>query len=47
MVRMARFRNILVHQYTEVDAAIAVSILRDNLSDFTAFRNEVRTLLKS
>ena len=47
MVRMARFRNILVHQYTEVDATIVVRILRDNLGDFTVFRNEISALVKS
>lgn len=47
MVRTARFRNILVRQYTEIDATIVVNILRDNLRDFTAFRNEISALVKS
>jgi uncharacterized protein YutE (UPF0331/DUF86 family) len=47
MVRMVRFRNILVHQYTDVDAEIVVTILENNLGDFRAFRNAVSTLLKS
>lgn len=43
MVQMARFRNILVHQYTQVDAAIVVDILRNHLNDFILFRNEIVT----
>lgn len=46
MVRMAKCRNILVHQYTEIDAAIIVSILREHLDDFLAFRDEIVSSLK-
>lgn len=46
MVKMAKFRNILVHQYTEIDAAIVVAILRDRLNDFILFRDEIATLMK-
>ena len=46
MVRMAKFRNILVHQYTQVDALIVVSILQAHLNDFTLFRNEIVDLLQ-
>jgi len=38
MIRMSQFRNVLVHQYTEVDAAIVVRILREHLQDFARFR---------
>jgi uncharacterized protein YutE (UPF0331/DUF86 family) len=46
MVKMAKFRNILVHQYTEIDTAIVVAILHDRLNDFILFRNEIATLMK-
>lgn len=32
--KMARFRNVIVHGYDKVDAAVVVKILRDNLGDF-------------
>lgn len=38
MVRMAKFRNVLVHEYTRVDPDIVVRILRDHLDDLTRFR---------
>ena len=41
MVRMAKFRNILVHQYTEVDAKIVVEILNSHIDDFVDFRKEI------
>lgn len=37
LARMARFRNLLVHQYTRLDAEIVVSILREDVSDLTRF----------
>lgn len=43
MVRMARFRNILVHEYAEIDPAIVVRILREHLEDFTRFKTAVLT----
>jgi uncharacterized protein YutE (UPF0331/DUF86 family) len=46
MVQMAKFRNILVHQYTEIDAAIVVNILRNHLDDFNLFRNEAVNIVK-
>lgn len=36
MLKMARFRNIVVHQYDKVDEAIVIGILRSNLNNFTA-----------
>lgn len=41
MVQIAKFRNILVHQYTEIDAAIVVEILHNRLEDFARFRDEL------
>ncbi len=46
MVRMAKFRNILAHQYTEVDATIVVAILHGHLNDFNLFRDEIISILK-
>jgi len=37
MVKMAKFRNIVVHQYETVDAEIVVLILRKHLDDFENF----------
>jgi len=46
MVQMAKFRNILVHQYTNIDAAVVADILRAHLGDFARFRDEVVEYLK-
>ena len=46
MANVAKFRNILVHQYTRIDAAIVISILHQRLDDFVSFRNEIVKLLK-
>jgi uncharacterized protein YutE (UPF0331/DUF86 family) len=46
MVRVVKFSNILVHQYTQVDAAIVVSILQSNLIDFIRFRDEIASSMK-
>lgn len=35
---MARFRNLLVHQYAEVDDQRVISILRERLDDLAAAR---------
>jgi len=41
LVRMARFRNLLVHQYWTVDPAKVLSFARENLGDFEAFLESV------
>ncbi|MBI5627629.1 MAG: DUF86 domain-containing protein [Candidatus Rokubacteria bacterium] len=38
MVRMAGFRNVLVHEYTRVDPEIVVRILQGHLDDLARFR---------
>ena len=38
---MAKFRNILVHQYADVDATTVVTILHFHLNDFILFRDEI------
>ncbi len=45
MEKMAKFRNVLVHNYDEVDAAIVVAILREHLDDFLKFRDAVLAAL--
>ena len=40
-VNMAKFRNILVHQYADVDATTVVAILHSHLNDFILFRDEI------
>ncbi|MBI4774509.1 MAG: DUF86 domain-containing protein [Deltaproteobacteria bacterium] len=41
MVKMAKFRNIVVHDYTRIDPEIVVGILRDHLADFRRFAKEI------
>ena len=45
MIRMARFRNILVHDYERIDPAVVIRILREDLDDFGRFREAVLGLL--
>lgn len=44
-VRMARFRNIVVHDYTRIDPAVVVRILREDLADLSRFKDAVLGLL--
>ena len=41
MAKMAKFRNIVVHQYEEVDAEIVVLILKEYLGDFERFKEAI------
>lgn len=41
MVRMARFRNLLVHDYARPDADLVVRIVREHVDDLRRFRNTV------
>ncbi|MBI2354473.1 MAG: DUF86 domain-containing protein [Deltaproteobacteria bacterium] len=41
MEKMAKFRNIVVHQYEAVDAEIVVLVLRRHLDDFQQFSDAV------
>lgn len=45
MEKMAKFRNIIVHQYEGVDPSIVVSILRKNLGDFERYKKAVLKIL--
>ena len=46
MEKMAKFRNIVVHNYDEVNAAIVVNILRRHLDDFLTYKNAILSILK-
>ncbi|WP_337288945.1 DUF86 domain-containing protein [Candidatus Methylomirabilis sp.] len=41
MVRMSKFRNVIVRDYARVDPAIVVQILRERLEDFTRYKAAV------
>lgn len=47
LIKMAKFRNIVVHHYDKIDADIVVSILSRNLEDFNHFKNAIVSYLKS
>jgi len=41
MAKMAKFRNIVVHDYARIDPGIVIGILRNNLKDLIYFGKEV------
>ena len=41
MEKMAKFRNIVVHQYESVDTEIVILILRRHLDDFSLFSDAI------
>lgn len=41
MVKMSKFRNIVVHDYTRIDPEIVFGIVKKNLSDFKQFATEI------
>ena len=41
MVKMAKFRNILVHDYARVDPGIVIGILRNDINDLKRFARKV------
>jgi len=45
--KMAKFRNVVVHQYDKVDAEIVVGILKKDLKDFRGYRDAIVNFLKS
>jgi uncharacterized protein YutE (UPF0331/DUF86 family) len=45
LIRMAKFRNVVVHDYDQVDAEIVIGILRNGLKDFITFKDAVITFL--
>jgi uncharacterized protein YutE (UPF0331/DUF86 family) len=44
--RMKGFRNILVHEYGEIEDPIVFDILQNQLGDFDEFRKEITQALK-
>ena len=40
MIEMTGFRNVIVHEYTRVDAEVVIRILRERLEDFSRFETE-------
>ena len=47
LVKMAKFRNRLVHLYWEVDQKVVYEIIRDHLEDFKLFEQGVVKFLKT
>ena len=46
-IRMVQFRNIVVHQYEEIDMEILSGIMNKRLGDFTKFKEEVLNYAKN
>ena len=46
MELMAKFRNLLVHQYDRIDSGIVVKILNTRLDDFLLYKDAIIRLLK-
>jgi uncharacterized protein YutE (UPF0331/DUF86 family) len=40
-IDITRFRNLIVHQYEEIDPAILFDLSKKRLSDFRKFRDEI------
>lgn len=47
VVSMAKFRNLLVHQYGKVDDSIVYSILKNDIKDIINYINEIKLFLIS
>lgn len=47
MDKMVKFRNIVFHQYQNVDAEIVITILQKHLEDFGAFKEAILKQIKS
>ncbi len=46
LIDMARFRNVVVHDYVQVDDAIVYGILKKHLGDFEAFARVITEYLR-
>lgn len=46
MEKMAKFRNIIVHQYDKVDGEIIIGILKKDMNDFVKYKDAVINVLK-
>lgn len=47
MEKMAKFRNIVVHQYERVDAEIVIAILSRHLDDFERYKETILAYLRN
>ena len=47
MEKMAKFRNVVVHQYEAVDPEIVIAILRKHIDDFRSFRDAIVACLRT
>ncbi len=47
MVSMARFRNLIVHDYTRIDNAAVWGIIKRHLEDFNGFKQAVLDYMES
>lgn len=43
-IDMVRFRNMVVHQYEEIDSAVLFDLVMNRLGDFRKFRDEIDAL---
>ena len=46
LLNMARFRNLIVHDYARIDDARVYAVLKGHLEDFIAFADAVRVYLE-
>lgn len=47
MDKMAKFRNVVVHQYETVDTEIVMTILKKHLGDFVKFKEAILSYLET
>jgi uncharacterized protein YutE (UPF0331/DUF86 family) len=47
LIKMAKFRNLLVHLYWEIDPKKIYELIRDNLDDFKLFEKSIVKFLKT
>ncbi len=41
MIKMAQFRNFVVHNYDKIDTSIVINILNNHLDDFISYKNAI------
>jgi uncharacterized protein YutE (UPF0331/DUF86 family) len=46
MEKIAKFRNIVVHHYDKVDAEIVTAILKNDLTDFSSYKEAILQFLE-
>ena len=44
--KMAKFRNVVVHDYDRIDGEIVIGILRNNIDDFLGFKDAVVNFIR-